>query len=284
MPQENLDVFLSSDQQEFEKERNELSQIISTVPFLDCVPLENMGADSSDVLEVSLKAVRNSDIYVGVFGREYSEITIEEYKEAVKYRKPCLTYVKKVRRRNEKLTEFIEEELKSRFKYHPFKEKNDLCEQVANDLKRFIFETLQDGLKVRKQKKKEAQRLIIEERQKAPIRPTIREPLAEADIAFMQGDYLGCLVRTTIALELGLKEALRMENVDAEKQSLGILIQLARKFEVINEIEVNQLSKASYIRNTALHRGDIPNRQTIAVILKNSKQILKRLNLSYKRG
>jgi len=279
MPRENLDIFLSSDQEEFEKERKKLSRTISNIPFLVCTPLEKMGADSRDVLEASLRAVRNSDVYVGVFGREYSEITIKEYKEAVRNRKPCLTYVKKATRRDEKLTEFIEEELKSQFKYHQFRGKEDLYGQVASDLRRFIFETLQDGLEARKQKKEEVQRLIKEERQVAPTKTTIEEPLAGADSAFRQGNYLECLVRTTIALELALEEALRMKNVSTERKSLGTLLQLATKFEVINKHESNQLREISYIRNSAVHRGDIPSRQTITWVLENTRRILNRLTL-----
>jgi len=279
MPRENLDIFLSSDQEEFEKERKKLSRTISNIPFLVCTPLEKMGADSRDVLEASLRAVRNSDVYVGVFGREYSEITIKEYKEAVRNRKPCLTYVKKATRRDEKLTKFIEEELKSQFKYHQFRGKEDLYGQVASDLRRFIFETLQDGLEARKQKKEEVQRLIKEERQVAPTKTTIEEPLAGADSAFRQGNYLECLVRTTIALELALEEALRMKNVSTERKSLGTLLQLATKFEVINKHESNQLREISYIRNSAVHRGDIPSRQTITWVLENTRRILNRLTL-----
>lgn len=279
MPRENLDIFLSSDQEEFEKERNKLSRAISNIPFLACIPLENMGADLRNVLEASLRAVRNSDVYVGIFGREYSEITMKEYKEAVRNRKPCLTYVKKVRRRDKKLTKFIDEELKSQFKYYQFRGKEDLYEQVANDLRRFIFETLQDGLEARKQKKEEVQRLIKKERQVAPTKPTIEEPLAGADSAFRQGNYLECLVRTTIALELALEDALRTKNVSAKKKSLGVLLQLATKFEVIDRHEANQLREVSYIRNLAVHRGDIPNRQTITWVLENTRRILNRLNL-----
>lgn len=279
MPRESLDIFLSSDQEEFKKERNRLSKTISNIPFLACVPLENMGADSRDVLEASLRAVRNSDIYVGVFGREYSEITMKEYKEAVRYRKPCLTYVKEVRRRDKKLIKFIEEELKSQFKYHQFRGKEDLYGQVADDLRRFIFETLQDGLEARKQKKEEVQRLIKEERQVGPTKTTVEDPLAGADSAFGQGNYLECLVRTTIALELALEEALRTKNVSAKRKPLGVLLQLATKFEVIDRHEANQLQEVSYIRNLAVHRGDIPSRQTITWVLENTRRILNRLNL-----
>jgi hypothetical protein len=280
MSRKNLDVFLSSDLQEFEKERNKLSKIISNIPYLTCTPLENRGADSRDILDASLKAVKNSDIYLGVFGHNYSEITIKEYREAVKRRKPCLTYVKKDVQRHKKLTKFIEEELKNQFKYYPFKGEKDLYKQAENDLKRFIFETLEDGLEARKQKKEEVQRLIVEERQAAQTRPITEEPLAEADSAFRQGNYIECLVRTTIALELVLKEELRKRNVNAERTTLGVLLNLAAKHEVIGSSEANKIREVSYVRNVAVHTGDIPSRDVIARILENTRRILNRLNLS----
>jgi hypothetical protein len=279
MPRENLDVFLSSDQEEFEKERNKLSSIISSIPFLACTPLENAGAAALDVVEASLRAVRHSHIYVGVFGREYSEITIKEYREAVRYRKPCLTYVKRVKQRDTRLQGFIDGELESQFKYCPFRGKKDLYEQLEKDLRSFIFETLQDGLEARKHKKKEVQRLFEEERRAVPTRPTTEEPLAGADSAFRQGNYLECLVRTTITLELALKNALRARNISAEGRSLGALLQLATKSEIIDRQDANKLQEISYIRNSAVHRGDIPSKQGIEWVLENTRQILNKLNL-----
>jgi hypothetical protein len=79
LAKEALEVFLSSDQKEFSKLRGHVSNEICSIPFLSCTPLEETGADPSSVLEASLKAVRESDVYLGVFGREYSETTIKEY-------------------------------------------------------------------------------------------------------------------------------------------------------------------------------------------------------------
>jgi hypothetical protein len=279
MPRENLDVFLSSDQEEFERERNKISQIISNIPFLACTTLENRGAAARDVLEASLRAVRHSDIYVGVFGREYSETTVKEYREAVKYRKPCLTYVKKAKQRDSRLQKFIDEELKNQFKYCSFRGKKNLYQQVENDLKSFIFETLQDGLEEREHKKEETQKLIKEERQAAPTRPATEDPLAEAESAFIQGNYLESLIKTTIALELALKRELRTRNVNVERKSLGVLLHLAIEFELIDRSEVGQIQEVSYIRNAAVHSGEIPNRRTVAWVLENTRRILNRLNL-----
>jgi len=81
------------------------------MPFLKCTPLEDRGADSASVLEASLQAVRDSDIFVGIYGKEYSQITVEETREAIKTKKLGLTYVKRETKRDPRLTEFIKNEL-----------------------------------------------------------------------------------------------------------------------------------------------------------------------------
>jgi hypothetical protein len=69
---------------EFQKLRIQLRDSICGVPFLNCVLMEDRGADPYSVSESSIKEVRESDIYVGIFGREYSHTTFLEYKEAIK--------------------------------------------------------------------------------------------------------------------------------------------------------------------------------------------------------
>jgi hypothetical protein len=90
-------------QEEFKNERKELSIHISQVPFLDSVPLEERGADAISIEEASIEGVKGCDIYVGIFGSRYSELTIREFREAVKRRKICLNYVKKVAKIDPKL-------------------------------------------------------------------------------------------------------------------------------------------------------------------------------------
>ena len=148
MVKEELDVFLSSDQQEFSRLRKQLSKEICHLPFLTCTLLEERGADSVSVLDSSLSAVRNCDIYVGVFGHDYSEITLREFQEAFNLGKPCLTYIKKMRERDEKLESFINSILKNEFKYFPFKTYKELTQQLKNDLSKFILETLEIGIRI----------------------------------------------------------------------------------------------------------------------------------------
>jgi hypothetical protein len=81
-----------------------------------------------------LKGVESCDIYVGIFGNEYSEITLKEYRKAVQLGKPRLTYVRKTEKRDAKLAEFIREELSDQLKYHEFENDQMLVKQVRKDL------------------------------------------------------------------------------------------------------------------------------------------------------
>jgi hypothetical protein len=286
MTKEELDVFLSSDQEEFARLRNSLSKKEWAVPFLTCTPLENRGADPINVVELSLKAVRDSDIYVGIFGRKYSETTIKEYTEAVKCRKPCFTYVKKLNKRETKLSEFIEENLKNEFHYFEFRVNKDLIAQIDDDLRRFIFETLRIGLEERKRKKEEtksieekAEKAISTSSKRPPTMASVEEPLKTAELAFKKGNNLECLVLTTVKLEDSLQKALVTTDTRRRVMSLGQLILSAQKAQLFNTEELDSLRTISYYRNIAVHLGDTPPDEKIRWILENAKKILSRLDV-----
>lgn len=277
MPSEEIDVFLSSHQKEFEKERDKLSKIVCRIPFCSCIPLEKRGADTNNVVQASLKAARNCDIYVGIFGRKYSETTIQEYKEVLKYHKPCLSYVERVKRREKKLKEFIENDLKNQFKYHEYRGKKDLYRQVESDLKKLIFETLKDGLDFRKREKEKAQRIIgVERKSVFTIRPK-EDELTEAQMSYTHGNYLECVVRTTIALEVVLKRKLSEKTTVADRSSLGQLLNMATKFEILDRNTMPRLQEISYIRNAVVHGMRTPDKKTAAWILENARHIIELL-------
>src|SRR5437870_12922140 len=121
-----LEVFLSSAQKEFEKERKHLGRKISKCQFLNCRPLELSGANPATTLEASLEGVRESHIYVGIFGEKYSMTTKKEYEEAVKLKMPCFIYVMKYVNRDAELDYVIQNIIKPKFKFHPFKNKSEL--------------------------------------------------------------------------------------------------------------------------------------------------------------
>jgi hypothetical protein len=81
-----------------------------------------------------LKGVESCDIYVGIFGMKYSEITLKEYRRAGQLDKHRLTYVRKSENTDPKLAEFIKEELSDQSKYHEFENDQTLVKQVRKDL------------------------------------------------------------------------------------------------------------------------------------------------------
>ncbi len=275
MPNGKIDVFLSSDQKEFEKERKRLSKIVCEIPFCSCIPIEERGADTVNVVEVSLKAVRKCDVYIGIFGSQYSETTIKEYNEAVKSHKSCLCYVKKTRNRNIKLEVFIEIDLRNRFKYHEFKGKTELYKQVKNDLKKLVFETLRDGLEFRKREQEKAIKIIETERKTQYIVKK-KDPLSEAQIAYDQGRYLECLVKTSIVLEKELIQKLG-DKTKVKRPTLGQLLRLAAKYELMGKDQIGALFEISYIRNAAVHRMQTPNKEEILWVLNSARLALQHL-------
>lgn len=277
MGRDTLDVFLSSDQEEFREERKKLSKIISDIPFLECIPLEERGADTWGVVEASIRAAKNCDVYIGIFGREYSGTTIGEYNAAVKERKPCLTYVKRVKDRDKRLTGFIEEELRNRFKFHPFRGKKDLYERVEKDLRRLIFEILREGLEVRAKSKIAVQRIEREERRLAHKRPVTRDPLEEAEASYERGNYLACIVAATVAFELALREVLEKKRIEVKPKTIGSLLGAAARFRLIDESQLGQVREILYIRNAAIHEGKIPDRTKVRWVLEKIRDYLKKL-------
>ena len=88
-------VFISSKQSEFEAERAVLAHEIEAIPLLEAVWAEQWSPTGATPAEVYLKDVRSCPIYVGLFGRTYSEHTRREYMAACEnpYREKLL-YVK----------------------------------------------------------------------------------------------------------------------------------------------------------------------------------------------
>jgi Domain of unknown function (DUF4062) len=143
-----LDVFISSSINEFEKTRILLANRINKMSFLEAVLLERRGADTENVLTVSLKGVERCDIYVGIFGAKYSEITIKEYRTAVEVGKDRLIYVAKTAQREPRLAEFIKKELSDQSKYHQFENDPTLLKQVRKDLNSLVVKKFQSDSKM----------------------------------------------------------------------------------------------------------------------------------------
>lgn len=101
-------VFISSKQNEFTAERAVLAHEIGSIPLLDVVWAEEWAPSAAKPAEVYLKDVRSCPIYVGLFGRVYSEHTKLEYLAACEnpYREKLL-YVKQSENVDPQLQELI---------------------------------------------------------------------------------------------------------------------------------------------------------------------------------
>jgi HEPN domain-containing protein len=206
---------------------------------------------------------------------------MKEYKEAVKYRKPCLTYVKKVNKRETKLLEFVDNNLKNEFHYFEFRANKDLIAQVDIDLRRFIFETLRIGLEGRAKKKARAR--SIEEKALSAISKTLpstplpKDPLMAAEFALRKGNYLECLVMTTVTIENGLQNMLLARGISINaRSSLGELIQLTKRAQLLSAEDLGSLRRISIYRNIAVHQGDTPSKEKTRWILETAQKILAR--------
>jgi hypothetical protein len=290
-----LEVFISSDIGEFGSLRKRISNQINKMPFLHCTPVEHQGARWHDTTETSLKAVRESQIYIGVLGKEYSEITTKEYGEAVKGRLPPLIYVKNLAQRDGKLSRFIETELKPRFKYEPFKVNKALLKQVKSDLDALIYDTLIAGLAVIQKRKKKA--LIVERKttaalQKATIalravpktRDSYTNLLSQAQQDFKQERYMQSLIGSTIAIEIALRSALAKlssNGISQPNRSMGLggMISEIRQKEILPAYEINKLLDVSHQRNRTLHEGWLPRREDAELALEQAENLLNKLDL-----
>lgn len=282
---DKLEVFISSAQSEFEKERTTLAQRISKMPFLVCNPLEKRGAESVPAIEASLQGVRDCDIYIGIFGSRYSETTKAEFREAMKHYKMCLNYAKRVKSREEQLQEFLEAELKPQFKYHKFSKSKDLHEQIEEDLNRHLLRLLRLGLDNFKMKKRRAIETGRTEQQQirtAILRKEEDRPLAmvmEARSAYSSEDYLTAAIKAAVAVELALRFALLRRGISGRelRLPLGHLLQFALRTEVLSKQDLTDAKNLRYVRNAALHDGRTPLKEEALVAIKLAENLIQKL-------
>jgi len=91
---EPFKVFISSSQNEFERFRIDLKEVIDNEDFVN---LRIMNAILVELKRGQIdadieKGIRDASIYVGIFGRVYSEPTIKEFKRARDSNLPILIY------------------------------------------------------------------------------------------------------------------------------------------------------------------------------------------------
>jgi hypothetical protein len=288
----SLEIFLSSDQEEFRRQRRELSRRISSLPFLVCTPLETRGAAAENVIAASLRAVRDSDIYLGVFGAKYSDTTAREYREALRTRKPCYNYVKKVRRRDRELKNFVQSEIKGQFKYHEFSRNTELYSQVVKDLEEFLFRLLREGLETIQASKLKVTRIETQVRPLTPVsravrkRRAMRSPSAKPNLLLSRAQYLYArnrLLEATVLLTAAVETALRWKlrffpGVDARGLSTwGGLLNIAARTGVLKGPDLRRAGTLSHVRSRVAHEGRQPSKEQVSYYLTFAEQLLQKL-------
>jgi hypothetical protein len=171
-----LKIFISSSQKEFEILRRELKtwidseefKISRTIPMEAILIERERGAVISEDIE---RALQDSHVYVGIFGRILSEWTVAEYREARRMGLPLLVYYVKKRKpgrpsrierrgRKSKVERFLEDEAKKfRIRIRVYSKKEDIYSAVMNDLTYQIVKLVKEAIDVRKVLHKELEPL-----------------------------------------------------------------------------------------------------------------------------
>jgi hypothetical protein len=145
VPQGKLTVFISSGLKEFARERYIIELVLSNNPYLEAIRLEK-GAYPATTRDRSLEAARECDVYLGIFGTKFSQLTADEFREANRYGKPCFAYISGDSEKDAPLNDFIKKELDVEVSRYRFKDHEDLGRVVSADLQKFVGEVLGLGL------------------------------------------------------------------------------------------------------------------------------------------
>ena len=277
-----LEVFISSKQDEFKRKREEVEKLISKHPYLESRLLEKRGANAENPTNASVKAIQKSDIYIGIFGEKYSEVTVNEYREAVKKRIPALLYLKKVKNRDEKLAEFLESEVKSNFKFHEFKGCKKLLEQIDEDLNEFIYGLLEEGLQLYNTRKEKV--VQVTENTAKKVQNIKKKESNIYDDFFSallkKEDYLSTVLGASIHIENLVKEIITKlwdEKSDL-RNPLGWRLHRLLESNLINFNDLKKINEIRYIRNDAVHKGKKISKNQANLVLRRSKEITKKLS------
>jgi len=138
---ERLKIFVSSTVTELKDARAIAREAINDFQFSPLM-CEDWGAATESSRKTYLKKIKNSDIYIGIFWKNYSEPTVEEYKEAIKLGKEILLYVKKEENklRNNNLRQFLIEvkNFDSGHIYYEYDTVVDLKAKIKDNISRIV--------------------------------------------------------------------------------------------------------------------------------------------------
>lgn len=144
-------VFVSGDQQELKKERQYAIIAIGNV-LQEPVAWETSGAQSKTPEQWYKDEIPKSEVYVGLFGVEYSEPSCAEFLLASKLGLHRLVFVQLLPQelsRDKQLIDFFERELRPRVIYEQFNTPQDLQVRVERALEELISSTYKVPVKHR---------------------------------------------------------------------------------------------------------------------------------------
>lgn len=159
---EPIKVFISSSQAEFGKFRKNLKTVIDSElrnyqRIFNAILVESKrGINVYADIE---KGISEASIYIGIFGRDYSQITVDEFKKARSNILPLLIYrfrknrrIKSITSGGSKVDKFLEDEvmrygIRIRGPYHS---EDDLESAIMTDLVFQMVEMVKESANVRR--------------------------------------------------------------------------------------------------------------------------------------
>lgn len=271
---DDLEVFISSNQKEFSRKRKQLEKMINSMDNLTCQLLENRGADTDNKRSRSIKATKDCDFYIGIFGKKDSQLTREECKTALDNNKRCLIYIMDVKAelRDHSVNEFIERDLNDRISYHKFRNCKLLLEQIKRDVKVQMLQILRIGLEVTTQTKEEVKNKEREFTSNIYLssspsdKNNVMSLLESAKLDYNNGRYLAALTNTSAYVELMLRRNLtESKNKDFSKVPFHVL--LRESLELLSQNMVTKLKVFWDIRDKSIRYGSIPSKKDVETLI-----------------
>lgn len=146
---------------------------------IEVLCFEELGARPETPQNAYLAAVREADLYLGLFWNRYSPATEEEYRKALRLGRPCLIYVKDFDvHRDEELTTLLAE-IGRRWVYKTFSDVTELHTQVQRDLQQLLIGSFH-GLWSKRGSivRREIPRITVSDALLDGLRPENPEPIA----------------------------------------------------------------------------------------------------------
>lgn len=161
-PVEPFKIFISSSQKEFENLRNNLKAAIDEETLAYQRIFRAILVESKKGMNIQSdidEGLNDSAIYIGIFGRVYSEITVEEFRKARSNMLPVLIYRFRKDRRIRSVVSGpsnVDDFLRKEVKQHgirirgPFFNETKLIEAVITDLVFQMVKMVKESASIRK--------------------------------------------------------------------------------------------------------------------------------------